>query len=88
VKALVVEAGRGSAKPVSWREGSRPGKGRSGLKRMYSRFVALRIRPAGREIRDATDGVELPEGWLLAEWPAREPEPVQFWLCDLPPTPR
>ncbi|GHE28943.1 DDE transposase [Kitasatospora indigofera] len=84
VKALVIEAGRGAARPVSWREGSRPGGGRTGLKRMYSRFVALRIRPAGREIREATEGVELAECWLLAEWPAKEAEPVQFWLSDLP----
>ncbi|MEU0375647.1 IS701 family transposase [Streptomyces sp. NPDC006283] len=84
VKALAVEAGRGSVKPVSWREGSRPGRGRTGLKRLYSRFVALRVRPAGREIRDATEGVELAECWVLAEWPAKEAEPVQFWLSDLP----
>jgi SRSO17 transposase len=51
---------------------------------MYSRFVALRIRPAGREIRKAADGPELPARWLLAEWPATEPEPVQFWLSNLP----
>ncbi|MEV6013394.1 IS701 family transposase [Streptomyces sp. NPDC051976] len=85
VKQLVIAAGRSAARPVQWREGSRPGTGRSGHKRMYSRFVALRIRPAGREVRDATDGVELAECWLLAEWPATEPEPVQFWLSDLPP---
>ncbi|WP_037601117.1 IS701 family transposase [Streptacidiphilus rugosus] len=84
VKALVIEAGRSAARPVQWREGSRPGTGRSGYKRMYSRFVALRIRPAGREIRDATQGVELAECWVLAEWPAKEAEPVQFWLSDLP----
>ncbi|MFF4602658.1 IS701 family transposase [Streptomyces sp. NPDC001339] len=84
VKELVVAAGREAARPVSWREGSRPGKGQSGFKRMYSRFVALRIRPAGREIRQATCGPELPERWLLAEWPATEPEPVQFWLSSLP----
>ncbi|MFE7903250.1 IS701 family transposase [Streptomyces sp. NPDC057424] len=84
VKELVIAAGRKAARPVQWREGSRPGTGRSGLKRMYSRFVALRIRPAGREIRQATDGPELPACWLLAEWPATEPEPVQFWLSDLP----
>jgi len=84
VKQLVIAAGRKAARPVQWREGSRPGTGRSGRKRMYSRFVALRIRPAGREIRKATCGPELPECWLLAEWPATEPEPVQFWLSDLP----
>ncbi|ARP68820.1 IS701 family transposase [Streptomyces pluripotens] len=84
VKELVIAAGRKAARPVQWREGSRPGTGRSGFKRMYSRFVALRIRPAGRQIRQATEGPELPECWLLAEWPARESEPVQFWLSDLP----
>ncbi|WP_417824619.1 IS701 family transposase [Streptomyces desertarenae] len=48
VKGLVVAAGKAAARPVSWREGSRPGTGRSGVERMYPRFVALRIRPAGR----------------------------------------
>ncbi|MFJ9482228.1 IS701 family transposase [Streptomyces mirabilis] len=47
VKELVIAAGRKAARPVQWREGSRPGTGRSGRKRMYSRFVALRVRPAG-----------------------------------------
>ncbi|MFF3130008.1 IS701 family transposase [Streptomyces sp. NPDC057908] len=84
VKQLVIAAGRKAAKPVQWREGSRPGTGRSGFKRMYARFVALRIRPAGREIRQAVQGPQLPECWLLAEWPATEPEPGQFWLSDLP----
>jgi SRSO17 transposase len=84
VKQLVIAAGRKAAKPVQWREGSRPGTGRSGFKRMYSRFVAVRIRPAGREVRQAADGPELPECWLLAEWPADQGEPVQFWLSDLP----
>jgi hypothetical protein len=51
---------------------------------MYSRLVALRIRPAGRGIRQATEGPELPECWLLAEWPADQSAPVQFWLSDLP----
>ncbi|MFJ3980282.1 IS701 family transposase [Streptomyces sp. NPDC090021] len=84
VKQMVIAAGRKAAKPVQWREGSRPGTGRSGFKRMYSRFVALRIRPAGREVRQTVDGPELPECWLLAEWPAGQAEPVQFWLSDLP----
>ncbi len=61
VKDLVIVAGKASARPVSWREGSRPGKGRNGVKRMYSRFVALRVRPAGRGVRRAVDDPELPE---------------------------
>lgn len=48
VKDLAIAAGSKAARPVSWREGSRPGRAKSGFKRMYSRFVALRIRPAGR----------------------------------------
>lgn len=60
VKSLVTAAGKASARPVQWREGSRPGTGRSGHKRMYSRFVTLQIRPAGREIRSAASGPELP----------------------------
>ncbi|MFD9563805.1 IS701 family transposase, partial [Streptomyces sp. NPDC059994] len=63
VKSLVVAAGKRAARPVQWREGSRPGSGRSGHKRMYSRFVALRIRPAGREIRKAAATAELPVRW-------------------------
>ena len=85
VKDLVITVGKAAARPVSWREGSRPGKSRSGLKRMYSRFVALRVRPAGRGVRRANDGAELPERWLLAEWPATEPEPVQFCSQTCPP---
>lgn len=69
---------------MQWREGSRPGSRRSGFRRMCSRFVALRIRPAGREIRKAAGGPDLPVRRLLAEWPANQPEPVQFWLSNLP----
>lgn len=84
VKSLVIAAGKSSARPVQWREGSRPGSGRSGHKRMYSRFVALRIRPAGREIRKATATTGLPMRRLPAKWPADQDEPAQFWLSNLP----
>ena len=59
-------AGRTAGGVVTWREGS---KGRQ-----RSRFVALRIRPAGiTPGRQATaSGAELPVRWLLAEWPARQ----------------
>ncbi|MFD5157003.1 transposase [Streptomyces hawaiiensis] len=99
VKELIIAAGKQAARPVQWREGSRPGTGRSGFKRVYSRFVALRIRPAGREIRKAVEGAELPACWPLAERPATEPDIDIFGLldrgvmpkpidkrCSLPPT--
>jgi SRSO17 transposase len=73
---LVVAAGPSAAKTVAWREGTR-GK-------LRSRFVALRVRPAGVRLRRAVAGGELPVRWLLAEWPADQPEPVKYWLASLP----
>ncbi|MFD8563120.1 IS701 family transposase [Streptosporangium canum] len=73
---IVTAAGRRALHPVTWRPGS---KGP-----LRSRFTALRVRPAGRMIRRAHAGEELPECWLLAEWPPGEPEPVKYWLSTLP----
>lgn len=53
---------------------------------MYSRFVALRIRPAGREIRKATAAPGLPTRRPPADWPAGQDEPVRFWFSSLPGT--
>jgi SRSO17 transposase len=50
---------------------------------MASHFLALRVRPAGREIPRADDG-SLPEVWLLAEWPPGADAPSDYWLSDLP----
>jgi hypothetical protein len=50
---------------------------------MQSRFLALRVRPANRNIPRAADG-SLPECWLLAEWPTGAPEPTDYWLSTLP----
>ena len=42
-----------------------------------SRFLRLRVRPAGRaEMTDAE--------WLLIEWPEDEPEPTKYWLSTTP----
>jgi hypothetical protein len=46
--------------------------------------VALRVRPAGIKLRRAVAGGELPVRWLLAEWPSDQPEPVRYWLANLP----
>jgi SRSO17 transposase len=73
---LALAAGPSAAKTVAWREGTR-GK-------LRSRFVALRVRPAGIKLRRAVAGGELPVRWLLAEWPADQPEPVKYWLASLP----
>ena len=86
VSALAIAAGREAFTEVTWREGSRGP--------MHSRFLALRVRPAGvsaRRIvqqtavsREGTwDGV-LPDVWLLVEWPQGEAEPTDHWLSNLP----
>jgi SRSO17 transposase len=71
----VQDAGRDTAVTVSWREGSKGA--------LTSRFVFLRVRPAGHRIAPEADG-SLPERWLIAEWPDTEPEPVTYWLSSQP----
>lgn len=82
LKQLVLATGQRQTRTVTWREGSRrrPGK----PVKMSSRFVFLRVRPAGRVIRSAHLDGELPIAWLIAEWPAGEPEPIKYWLSNLP----
>ena len=78
LKELALAAGKKAAVTVTWREGTR-GK-------MNSRFLALRVRPANIELRRAAHkaGEELPVRWLVCEWPSKEPEPVKYWLSNLP----
>jgi SRSO17 transposase len=75
---LAMAAGESACVELIWRRGSR------GLQR--GRFLALRVRPAGvtpRRLARAADQ-ELPVRWLLAEWPPGKPEPVKYWLSNLP----
>jgi SRSO17 transposase len=87
---LALDHGAEQAVLVHWRErlatagsaGARPGDTLSG------HFFALRIRPAGRTVREGLpqhgDGV-LPDCWLLVQWPPGTDEPSDYWLSDLPP---
>jgi SRSO17 transposase len=84
VKALLLAAGRAAARRVTWRDGSRRRNGRPVP--MSSKFVFQRVRPAGPAIRSAHLGQDLPEAWLIAEWPPGEPEPIKYWLSNLPAT--
>ena len=68
--------------PVTWRQGTRVTKGNPDAA-MTSWFLAIRVRPANRDIPRADDG-SLPECWLLAEWPAHADEPADYWLSTLP----
>ena len=78
LRDLVLGAGKRAARGVTWREGSRG--------RMHARFIALRVRPANRELRAAAhaNDSELAVRWLLAEWPSHADAPTDFWLSSLP----
>jgi SRSO17 transposase len=77
-----VDAGQQAGAELIWRRGSK------GLQR--SRFLALRVRPAGvtprRQAAARAGGVgwELPVRWPLVEWPTGKAEPVKYWLSNLP----
>ena len=68
---------------VTWRQGTRATSGNPDAA-MTSHFLAIRVRPANRDIPRADDG-SLPECWLLAEWPPYADEPAGYWLSNLPP---
>ncbi|MBS9371372.1 IS701 family transposase [Rhodococcus sp. B50] len=81
-KDLVLAAGTSALTEVTWRRGSKADPGNR-TAAMRSRFAAMRVRPANRDITRAEDGT-LPQGWLLAEWPTGADEPTDFWLATLP----
>ncbi|MEV0058188.1 IS701 family transposase [Saccharopolyspora shandongensis] len=81
LRDLVLAAGRTSLRRVAWRHGTKKTAGNP-TATMHSRFIALRVRPANRDIPRAADG-SLPACWLLAEWPPHEPEPTDYWLSNL-----
>ena len=70
------------AQPVTWRQGTKTSESNPEAA-MTSWFVAIRVRPANRDIPRAADGT-LPGCWLLAEWPPEAGEPTGYWLSDLP----
>jgi SRSO17 transposase len=84
LKQLALAAGPSAGVELIWRRGSK------GLQR--SRFLVLRVRPAGitprrqAAARAADGGWELPVRWLLVEWPTSAAEPVKYWLSNLPAT--
>jgi SRSO17 transposase len=71
-----------SIQQVTWRQGTKATKGNPTAV-MTSCFLAIRVRPANRDISRAPDA-SLPECWLLAEWPPHADEPTDYWLSTLP----
>ncbi len=66
--------------PVTWRQGTKATRDNPDAA-MTSHFLAIRVRPANRDIPRAADG-SLPECWLLAEWPPGADEPTDYWLSN------
>jgi len=75
LRELALAAGAEATSEITWREGSRGP--------MCSRFLALRCRPANIGLRRIHKD-QLPDAWLLAEWPHGATEPVKYWLANLP----
>jgi SRSO17 transposase len=84
LRALVLAAGHGALRQVTWRYGTRATKGNPTAK-MRSRFLTIRVSPANRDIPRNPDGT-LPTIWLLAQWPPDNDEPTDYWLSTLPET--
>jgi SRSO17 transposase len=80
-KQLVLTAGRSGVRQITWRRGTRTSPDNPQAK-MRSHFLAIRIRPANRDIPRGDDGT-LPECWLIAEWPPDNGEPVKYWLSNM-----
>jgi hypothetical protein len=73
VKALAMALPATRYRAVAWREGT------AGTLR--SRFAAVRVRPAHRDIWRAAPRME---EWLLIEWPVGESAPTKYFLSTLP----
>ncbi|MBQ0897966.1 IS701 family transposase [Micromonospora sp. U56] len=84
VKDLILAGGPAQAQQITWRDGSRRRAGKP--IKMRSHFVFTRVRPAGRTLLAAHRGRDLPEAWLIAEWPPGQDEPTKYWLSNLPAT--
>jgi len=67
---------------VTWRQGTKATRGNPAGS-MTSCFLAIRVRPANRDIPRGPDR-SLPDCWLLAEWPPQADEPTDYWLSNLP----
>jgi SRSO17 transposase len=86
VKEHIMALGRGQARRITWRTGSKQQQGQPRM--MSGRFVFCRVLQADAGTRDIYKGQDWPECWLIAEWPPGAPEPTRYWLSTLPPTTR
>jgi SRSO17 transposase len=81
LRELALAAGRDACVEVTWRHGTRKTKDNP-TAAMASTFLAIKVRPANRDIPRNPDGT-LPVRWLLAEWPDDKDEPTDYWLSNM-----
>src|SRR5205823_3085653 len=81
LRALAMAAGQQTARTITWRTGTKATV-TNPTAAMRSRFLALRVRPANRDIPRTVAGT-LPEQWLIVEWPAGANEPTKYWLSNM-----
>lgn len=74
-------AERAALKTPTWRHSTKTDHDNPAAA-MRSRLLALRIRPANRDITPAADG-SFHEAWLLAERPTGANEPTNYWISTL-----
>jgi len=81
LRDLALAAGPDACVQVTWRHGTRK-TSTNPTAAMTSRFLAIKVRPANRDIPRNPDGA-LPTRWLLAEWPLDAAEPTDYWLSNI-----
>jgi SRSO17 transposase len=81
LRDLALAVGRDALVEVTWRHGTRKTKDNP-TAALTSTFLALKVRPANRDIPRDPDG-SLPSRWLLVEWPDDKDEPTDYWLSNM-----
>jgi SRSO17 transposase len=82
VKDHITALGSRRATRITWRTGSKKRQGT--FAPMTGRFLFCRVLQADAGTRSIHKGQDLPECWLIAQWPPRAKEPTRYWLCTLP----
>ena len=81
LRELAMTAGPEQCVELTWRHGTRKSK-TNPTAAMTSRFLAIKVRPANRDIPRNAGGI-LPVRWLLVEWPDDKAEPTDYWLSNM-----
>ena len=81
LRTLALAAGQQALRTITWRTGTKS-TADNPTAAMRSRFLALRVRPANRDIPRTVAGT-VPEEWLIVEWPPGANEPTKYWLSNM-----